>query len=354
MKNSKLAVLVLAGILVIPGLIFAGGGSEGAKEPTTLCTAVKFLESPYHAAWIKGGELFADSVDLSQYHVAQACGGSSEKQLNDIKGLVAKTGANVVFNIDPNEAPDVVPIAKALEDAGVFFVTWWNKPEEVKVWDYPHWVCHITFDGTEGGYFGATELFKSFDTPNKGKIVALQGQLANSAQIERWAGLNKALKEFPEVEMVAYQTAEWNRAKAYEILTSMLVAHPDIDGVWCANDEMAMGAIEALRAKGLAGTVKVCGADGQEDMVRAIVAGEAVATFYPDPTWQGGIGLSLALAAARGELKVADLPKGRRQWYAKTVLVGSENAAEFLRDYYEGTPTYDFDDHFGRYLQAIP
>ena len=222
------------------------------------------------------------------------------------------------------------------------------------MWDYPHWVSHITFDGTEGGYFGATELFKSFKTPNKGKIVALQGQLANSAQIERWAGLNKALKEFPGVEMVAYQSAEWNRAKAYEMLTSMLVAHPDIDGVWCANDEMAMGSIEALRAKGLAGKVKVSGADGQEDMVRAIVAGEAVATFYPDPTWQGGIGLSLALAAKQGKLNVASLPKDKRQWYARTVLVGSNNAKEFLSDYYEGTPTYDFNNHFDRFLRAIP
>jgi hypothetical protein len=88
--------------------------------------------------------------------------------------------------------------------------------------------------------------------------------------------------------------------------------------------------------------------------VRAIVAGEAVATFYPDPTWQGGIGLSLALAAARGELDVAGLSKDKRQWYAKTVLVGSKNAAQFLKDYYEGTPTYDFEDHFGRYLKAIP
>jgi ribose transport system substrate-binding protein len=355
MKGLKLGVLLLAGVLLAPALVMAGAQKEGAAaEPTTLCTAVKFLESPYHAAWIKGGEMFAESEGLEAYHVSQACQGSSEKQLNDIKGLVAKTGANVVFNIDPNEAPDVVPIAKALEDAGVYFVTWWNKPEDVKVWDYPHWVSHITFDGTEGGYHGATQLFKSFKTPYKGKIVALQGQLANSAQIERWAGLNKALAEYPEVKMVAYQSAEWNRAKAFEMLTSMLVAHPDVDGVWCANDEMAMGAIEALRAQGLAGKVKVCGADGQEDMVRAIVAGEAVATFYPDPTWQGGIGLSLALAAKRGELDVAALTKEKRQWYAKTVLVSPDNAKKFLQDYYEGTPDYDWSDHFGRFLRAIP
>lgn len=352
-KQLRLALVAVFVVFIAFSFAFAGGEKAEEKGPTTVCTAVKFLESPYHAAWIKGGEMFAESEGLGEYHVAQACQGSSEKQLNDIKALVAKTGGNVVFNIDPNESPDVVPIAKALDEAGVYFVTWWNKPDEVKAWDYDHWVCHITFDGTEGGYFCAKELFKTFDTPNKGKIVALQGQLANAAQIERWAGLNRALDEFSEVELVAYQSAEWNRAKAYEILTSMLVAHPDVDGVWCANDEMAMGSIEALRAKGLAGKVKVCGADGQEDMVRAIIKGEAAATFYPDPTWQGGNGLSIALAAKNGEIDVGSLTKEKRQWYAKTVLISSENAQEFVEQYYEGTPSYNWDDHFGRWLRAI-
>ena len=352
MKKLQIFVAcIVLGVFFVSFAAFAAGEKEEAA--TTLCTAVKFLESPYHAAWIKGGEMFAESVGLGDYHVAQACQGGSEKQLNDIKALVAKTGGNVVFNIDPNQSPDVVPIAKALEDAGVYFVTWWNKPDEVKVWDYDHWVSHITFDGTEGGYFCAKELFKSFSTPNKGKIVALQGQLANAAQIERWAGLNKALKEFSGVEMVAYQSAEWNRAKAYEMLTSMLVAHPDVDGVWCANDEMAMGAIEALRAKGIAGKVMVCGADGQEDMIRAIIKGESAANFYPDPSWQGGNGLSLALAAKEGKIDVTSLPKEKRQWYAKTVLVNAENAQKFLSDYYEGTPEYDWNDHFGRWLRGI-
>jgi len=352
-KRTVFVSIVVLGVLIIFSSVYAAGEKAAEKGPTTVCTAVKFLESPYHAAWIKGGEMFAESVGLGEYHVAQACQGSSEKQLNDIKALVAKTGGNVVFNIDPNESPDVVPIAKTLDEAGVYFVTWWNKPDEVKVWDYDHWVCHITFDGTEGGYFCAKELFKTFNTPNKGKIVALQGQLANAAQIERWAGLNKALEEFTDVEMVAFQSAEWNRAKAYEILTSMLVAHPDIDGVWCANDEMAMGSIEALRAKGMVGRVKVCGADGQEDMVRAIVKGEAAATFYPDPSWQGGNGLSIALAAKEGNIDAASLSKDKRQWYAKTVLISADNAKDFLSQYYEGTPSYNWDDHFGRWLRGI-
>lgn len=344
MKNFKCAVVMVVGLFFVFSATFA------AAE-TSLGTAIRSLENPYHADWAEGGDMFAESVGLP--HVIQTCEGSSEKQLNDIKALVAKTGGDVVFCVDPNESPDVVPIAKALEEAGVYFVTFWNKPDDVKVSDFDHWVSHITFDGVDGGYYIAKELFKTFETPNKGKILGLQGKLANAAHIERWEGLYKALEEFPDVEMVAYEPAEWDRAKAFEKTSSMLVAHPDIDGIWAANDNMAMGALEALRAKGLAGKVKVVGVDGIEEMIRAIEKGEAAATFYPDPKWQGGMGLSIALAAKEGKIDVKALPEEKREWYATSILISSENIQEFIAEYLDGTPTYDWNDHFGRWLRGM-
>jgi ribose transport system substrate-binding protein len=343
MRSFKFAVIMVLGVFCVSSVALAAG--------TSLGTAIRSLENPYHATWAKGGDAFAKSVNLQQ--VVQTCEGSSEKQLNDIKALVAKTGGNVVFCVDPNESPDVVPIAKALEEAGVYFVTFWNKPDEVNVWDYPHWVSHITFDGVQGGYFIAKELFKTFKTPNKGKILALQGKLANAAHIERWTGLDKALKDFPDVKLVAYDCGQWDRAKAFELMSSMLVANPDIDGVWAANDNMAMGALEALRAKGLAGKVKVVGVDGIKEMIEAIDKGEAAATFYPDPFWQGGMGLSIALAAKDGKIDMKTLPKEKRQWYASSILVNSENVKEFIKNNITGTPAYDWNDYFGRWIRGI-
>lgn len=344
MKSFKFAVVVLVGLFL---LSFA----TLANAETSMGTAIRSLANPYHADWAEGGDMFGESAGLP--HVIQTCEGSSEKQLNDIKALVAKSGADVVFCVDPNESPAVVPIAKALEEAGVYFVTFWNKPDDVNVADFDHWVSHITFDGVQGGYFIAKELFKTFDTPNKGKIIGLQGLLANAAEIERWEGLSRALEEFPDVELVAYEPAQWQRALAFEKTSSMLVAHPDIDGVWAANDDMALGALEALRAKGLAGKVQVVGVDGIEEMIRAIQKGEAAATFYPDPKWQGGMGLSIALAAKEGKIDVKSLPPEKREWYATSILINSENIEEFVADYLEGTPEYDWTDYFGRWLRGM-
>lgn len=350
--NGKRVIALLLVVLLAVTSLFATAQAE-STTPTTLCTAIKFLDNPYHIDWIAGGEMFAESVGLKDYLVNQACQGSSEKQVNDIKALVAKTNGNVVFNIDPNQSPDVVPIVKALEDAGVFFVTWWNKPDDMKVADYDHWVAHITFDGVSASHFISTALFNTFKTPGKGKILAIQGQLANSAFIERWEGLQNALKEFPGVEMVAYGCAEWDRQKAFEMVTNMLVSHRDIDGVWCANDSMAMGALEALRAAGLAGKVKVCGVDGTEEMIRAIAAGEAAATAAPDAKWQGGLGLSMAYAAKEGKLDVAAIPAEKRQFYATMVNIDASNANAWIKDVIEGTPVYDWNSYFDRFLKTI-
>ena len=95
----------------------------------------------------------------------------------------------------------MVPIAKILESAKVYWVNWWNKPDDVKVTDYKYFIAHITFDSLGTGYFNATELFKTFKTPSKGKIIALQGQLANTPAIVRFKGLQKALAENPGVQL---------------------------------------------------------------------------------------------------------------------------------------------------------
>ncbi|MGE5482465.1 MAG: sugar ABC transporter substrate-binding protein [Bacteroidota bacterium] len=349
MVSSKRHVFAIS-VLVL-GIVLAAFQVVQAAAPVYLATSIRSLSNPYHATWAKGAGLFADSLKWGKYNVVLTSEGSSQKQLNDIRALVARTNGNVVFSIDPNESPDAVAIANVLEKAGVYFVTWWNKPEDVKVTDYPHWVGHITFDGVDAGYKTAVELFKSFG--GKGKIVAVQGMLANSAAITRFQGLQKALKEYPGVELVDQQAGDWQRARAFEIVSNQLVAHPDIKGVWAANDDMAMGALEALRGKGLVGKVKVTGVDAIPEMIEAIDKGEAVATVASDAAWQGGFGLSLALAAKQGKIKVASLPESKREWVAKSVLLTSANIKSWIATNVKGTPKYNWNDFWGKWVKGV-
>ncbi len=345
MKRSlPFAVLTVAAALLAVGTAFAG---------TILSVSTRTLTNPYQANYKVGGELFVKQEGSGRELVVLTCEGNSEKQVNDIKSLVSRAKGDVVFMIDPNEATDVLPIAIALEEAGVYFSTWWNKPEDMNTWDFDHWVSHMSFDGISAGEFTAEKLFQTFPTPNQGKIVALQGMLANSIAQDRFKGLHNALQKHPGVELVAHESAEWDRTKAYEKTKNMLVANPDLVGVWAANDNMGLGALEALRERGLAGKVLVTGCDGIDEFFDAIKRGEAAATVYNDAKYQAGISLGQTLAAQRGELKVAEIPHERRQFFARALEVDKGNVDAIVNTYVKGTPEYDFKDFYGMWVRAM-
>jgi len=353
MKKTLSLVLVVLMALAATSAFAAGKADE--KAATTLCTVIRAVDHPYHVTWQKGGVGFATMVGLP--HADVNCGGNSQKQNDDIQAMIAKTGGQIVFNVDPNESPDVIAIARACEEAGVYWVSWWNKPEDVKVTDYPHWVSHISYDGVADGYFCAKTLFQSMG--GKGKVFLVQGMLANGANIERVAGFRKAVKEFPDIVVASELPGEWNQAKAYELVSNALVASPDVGGVWAANDAMALGVIEALKEKGLGKKVLVTGMDGDEIMLQAILDGYAAATAYYDPGWQGSYGLSLALAAKKGEIKVADLGAAKRQWYATSVQIDAKNVRKSMDDYYKNAPPFadaygpDLKDIWKRYVRGM-
>jgi ribose transport system substrate-binding protein len=124
---------------------------------------------------------------------------------------------------------------------------------------------------------------------------------------------------YPQLKMVAQQSADFDRNKAMEVMESILQAHPDIDGVFCGNDAMAMGAWQALTAAGKTGHVKVIGFDGAEDAIRSIKEGKLTATAMQFPK-------RIAEIAATG---ADEYFKGKRDFAKKLPIpvevVSSEN-----------------------------
>ena len=344
-------ILIVLGLFLSVGL-FASGEGETAKGPTTLVVCIRGLDNPYHANYAVGARELGKKLGLPVDVLTSEA--NSQKQFADLRAEIAKTGGNMVASVDPNEAPDVVPIAKMLEEAGVYWVNWWNKPPDVKVTDYPHWVSHVAFDAVGQGYYNAKELFKTFKTPNQGKIIAIQGMLANNAAIGRFQGLQDALKENPGVTLLQWESAEWDTTKAYNITKALLAAYPDVDGVWAANDNMGMGAIQALKEAGLAGKVLVTGTDGNPEAFDAIKAGYMTSTEFQDSRYQAQLGLSMCLDAKEGKLDVASLPTKYRSWLIPGVKVNRENVDEFVREYIDKMPEYDLSDFFANWRGEAP
>ena len=176
----------------------ATGGQQaaGTGEAFYTGTVIRTLSNEYHAAWNRGGRIFAESIGQGQYNRGLHCEGDSEKQLTLMRALISEGGENVVFNVDPNQSPDAKPIADLCVESKVYFMTQWNKPADLHPWDYdPYWVAHMGVDGAPSGYYVATELFKAMG--GSGKIVAIQGLLANVPAIERFDGLKQHLQKTP-------------------------------------------------------------------------------------------------------------------------------------------------------------
>jgi len=343
-KFKNIVFLALTAVLIM------GLSSFGYAEGTVLLsTSIRNLANPYHAALGEGGRLYAQSIGQEENYVILASEGSSEKQLNDIKALIARSKGEVVFLVDPNESQDSLAIAIECEKQKVYFVTQWNKPDDVRVSDYNYWVTHIGIDSVTTGYETAKTLFDAIG--GKGKVFAVLGMLGNNAQIGRWKGFQMAHEEYPEIEVVGFEVGDWQKAKSFNLTANALIANPDLDAVWCANDSMAMGSLEALRAKGLAGKVPVAGADAIPEMLEAIKNGEAVATASTDPLWQAGQGLAIALAAKKGKIDVAKLPENKREWEAPSVMVNSDNIDWFIENYIDTHPAYDYDNYWGRWSE---
>ena len=121
-----------------------------------------------------------------------------------------------------------------------------------------------------------------------------------------------------------------------------------IGGVWAANDDMGLAAIEALRADGRAGKVPVTGIDGTQLAVEAIQKGEMAGTVAWDPFWQGGMGLAIGLAAKTGKYDPAKQPKEHREFYGTGVVVTAVNAQQFYDANIKTEPKLDWGDLWGR------
>jgi len=136
------------------------------------------------------------------------------------------------------------------------------------------------------------------------------------------------------------------------VTEAFLAAYPDIGGIWAANDNMGLGALETLRAAGLNGKVLVVGIDGTSEAINACISGEFAATVNNDPMWQGGMGLSIPYHALMGASNPAAEPQEHREFYFETVYVNLENASQIKQDYIDGIPNYDWEDLWGRVQTA--
>jgi ABC-type sugar transport system substrate-binding protein len=262
-------LIVLTAMLIL----FAGCNNwNKATEPKKIAIVVSTLNNPW---FVFLAETAAQKVKALGYESKIFDSQNNTAQESDHFENAIVSGYDAILFNPTDAAGSVVNAAKA-QAAGI-----------------PVFCMDREINSTEAAtsqilsdsYSACIQLGKLFveSLDKKGTYAELLGIVSDNNTWNRSKGFHSAVDNYPEIKMVAQQSADFDRNKAMEVMESILQAHPDIDGVFCGNDAMAMGAYQALVAAGKAAKVKVFGFDGAEDAINAIKEGKLTATAMQFP-----------------------------------------------------------------------
>ena len=258
MLNKK--VLALAAFSLAAS-VFAGASSASAAGLISI-----IVNDPANPYWLTEGNVAAAEAKKLGYDAkvsAHKGDTNTESTLVD----TAITNKSVAIILDPANASGSVGAVKKAVAANipVFLVNAEINQEGLAK-------AQLVSNNAQGAALGAQQWVQ--DVGEKGNYVELLGAPSDNNAATRSNGYTTVLSQYPDLQKVGDQVANWDRTQGHDKMQSMLQAHPDINGLISGNDEMALGAIAALKEAGKLDKVKVGGFDGSPDAVAAIKAGE--------------------------------------------------------------------------------
>lgn len=268
-RKAAVALIASAAIVVsLAGCSSSGGsssssGSGDAKKGGLISIIVNDPSNPY---WLTEGNVASAEAKKLGYksHV-----GASKGDTNTESNLIdtAISNKSVAIILDPANASGSIGAVKKADKAGipVFLVN-----AEINQSGLAK--AQLVSNNAQGAAIGAQQWVK--DMGSKGNYVELYGAPSDNNAATRSNGYKTVLSQYPDLHEVGKDVANWDRTQGYNKTQSLLQAHPDITGLISGNDEMALGAIAALKQAGKLAQVKVGGFDGSPDAVKAIQAGE--------------------------------------------------------------------------------
>jgi inositol transport system substrate-binding protein len=225
------------------------------------------------------------------------------KQLDQINNFVA-SGVDAII-VNPVDTSATAAMTKAAADAGVPLVYVNRQP--INVDTLPDNQAFVASNEIESGTLEAFEICKILRAQGKGsgaRAYLMIGELSNQAAVQRTKDVHDILGTdmCNFIELVDEQTANWSRDEAQDLMTNWLSTGESFDAVFANNDEMAIGAIQAMKAQGLdMAEIVVGGVDATQDALQAMAAGDLDVTVFQNAAGQGAGALGAALALAKGE-----------------------------------------------------
>lgn len=269
------------------GSIFASGQNEGGSSSDGGAEVVMILKTLSNPFWVEmknGIEKKAEELGISVDIIATQSEDDMRGQLQLFENLINKNYKAIGFApLSPVNL--ITPAVKAYEK-GIYLV---NIDEQINMTQLKlaggNVSGFVTADNVEIGGKGATYIIEN--NPSGGQVAIIEGKAGNPSGEARKIGASKAFKDSSSFELVTSQPADWDRSKALDVAANMIQRYPDLVGIYCANDVMALGVQQAVENAGKADQIMVVGTDGAPEAVDSVKNGYMAATVAQDPATVG-------------------------------------------------------------------
>ncbi|WP_138160539.1 ribose ABC transporter substrate-binding protein RbsB [Peptoniphilus catoniae] len=267
--------------------------TEASAEGKTVGFVISTQTNPFFVTLKEGAEKKAKELGVEL--IVLDSQDDSAKAASNMEDLITR-GVDLII-VNPTDSDAIVPSVEAANEAGIPVITVDRVSNGGEV------VTSVASDNVAGGKMAGQFIIDKLG--GKGKVVELEGISGANSAIERGQGFNEAI-EGSDIEVVAKQTADYDRVKGLEVMENILQSQAEIDAVFAHNDEMALGALEAIKASGR--DMIVVGFDATDDAVASVEAGELAATIAQQPGLMGEKAIEAAISVINGETVESSIP----------------------------------------------
>ena len=295
-KLRRLLSVMLVALFVITGCSIEGQNKDADKKEVSQEEKVKdgdikigvslsTLNNPFFVSIREGVEEVAKNENVET--VITDAQNDSSTQNNQVEDLITQ-GVDLIV-INPVDSTAISTSVQKANEANIPVICVDRKSDEGELESF------IASNNVEGGKLAGEYILEKVG--ENAEVIQLEGIPGASSTRERGEGFTEATDG--KINLLASQTANFDRAEGMTVMENLLQAHPDVKAVFCQNDEMALGASEAVKASGK--DVTIVGFDGNDDAIKAVEEGMLSATVAQKPQEMGKLAIETALKYLKGE-----------------------------------------------------
>jgi ribose transport system permease protein len=289
----------VAVVMVLAAIGFRSTSTAPEEEETlTIAFVPKALNSPFWADMEQAAEREAAAQGVHLISLAAERETDVERQYQIIENVIQQRVDAILLS--PAGSTELVPAIRKANQAGIPVLILDTRIDQAAAASVgARTVTYIGSDNFEGGAVAGRYLAAALG--GEGKVAVIEGISGHETADQRRLGFLEGISRSPGVVVVASQTANWERARAYTVAENLLQAHPDLVGIFAANDEMALGALEAVAAARRLDRISIVGFDAIPDALTNIRSGRLLGTVAQFPSEMGRLGVLHAVSLVRDE-----------------------------------------------------